>query len=67
MSLAYILSTQKNIPIEAIILSTHNTCFGGQLRKQYSPFLTHLVITWIWICYDSHFFIMEVYKIIGKC
>ena len=30
---AYILGAQKNCLIETVLLSTHNMCFGPEIRK----------------------------------
>ena len=37
--LAYFLSTQKKRLIKTILLSTHNICFGREIRKLFS--VTH--------------------------
>ena len=37
--LAYVLCAQKNRLIETILLSTHNICFGLEIRKLF--FVTH--------------------------
>ena len=31
--LAYVLGAQKNRLIETVLLSTHNICFGWEIRK----------------------------------
>ena len=31
--LIYVLGVQKNYLIETVLLSTHNICFGGEIRK----------------------------------
>ena len=33
MILAYVLGAQKNRLIEKVLLSTHNICFGWEIRK----------------------------------
>ena len=36
MSLTYVLGAQKNRVIETVLLSTHNICFGWEIRKLFS-------------------------------
>ena len=31
--LAYVLGAQKNRLFETVLLSTHNICFGGEIKK----------------------------------
>ena len=33
ISLKYVLGAQKNCLIKTVLLSTHNICFGGEVRK----------------------------------
>ena len=33
--LAYVAGAQKNSLIETVLLSTHNICFGWEIRKQF--------------------------------
>ena len=33
--LTYVLGTQKNHLIETVLLNTHNTCFGKEIRKRF--------------------------------
>ena len=35
--LTFVLSAQKNRLIETVLLSTHNLCFGREIRKIYEP------------------------------
>ena len=42
MILAYVLSAQKNRLIETVLLSTHNKCFGWEIKKSVFFCYAHL-------------------------
>ena len=44
--LTYVLGTQKNPVIETVLLSTHNTCFGWEIRNN---FHLHTLYLWAWL------------------
>ena len=44
----YVLGTQKNCLIETVLLSTHNICFGWEIRKLNFRYVTKVLPI---ICY----------------
>ena len=54
--LTYVLGAQKNRLIEMVLLSTHNICFGWEIRKShfhYALLTIGLYITFKWYMYQA--------------
>ena len=54
------MGAQKNSLIETVLLSTHNICFGGKVRKLFFLLLT-LFLSTLTICFG-----LEIRKLIFK-